>query len=156
MKGNNKIIETLNNLLAGELTAMDQYFIHSRMYQDWGLDKLYERIDHEFDDEKGHAALLIERILFLEGTPDLTKRADLKIGKDVPEMLKNDLDLEYDVDKALKEAIQVCEQAQDYQSREILEKLLADTEEDHAYWLEKQLGLIDKIGLPNYLQSQMS
>ncbi|UTV28803.1 bacterioferritin [Photobacterium atrarenae] len=156
MKGNSKIIDTLNSLLAGELTAMDQYFIHSRMYQDWGLDKLYERIDHEFDDEKGHAALLIERILFLEGTPDLTKRADLKIGKDVPEMLKNDLELEYDVDKALKTAIQVCEQEQDYQSREILEKLLADTEEDHAYWLEKQLGLIDKIGLPNYLQSQMS
>lgn len=156
MKGNSKIIDTLNSLLAGELTAMDQYFIHSRMYQDWGLDKLYERIDHEFDDEKGHAALLIERILFLEGTPDLTKRADLKIGKDVPEMLKNDLELEYDVDKALKTAIQICEQEQDYQSREILEKLLADTEEDHAYWLEKQLGLIDKIGLPNYLQSQMS
>ncbi|MEJ2763833.1 bacterioferritin [Photobacterium sp. MCCC 1A19761] len=155
MKGNTKIIDTLNTLLAGELTAMDQYFIHSRMYQDWGLDKLYERIDHEFDDEKGHAALLIERILFLEGTPDLTKRADLNIGKDVPEMLKNDLALEYDVDKALKAAIKVCETEQDYQSREILEKLLADTEEDHAYWLEKQLGLIDKIGLPNYLQSQM-
>ncbi|WP_299012887.1 bacterioferritin [uncultured Photobacterium sp.] len=155
MKGNKKIIDSLNELLAGELTAMDQYFIHSRMYQDWGLDKLYERIDHEFDDEKGHASRLIERILFLEGTPDLSKRQGLNIGKDVPEMLASDLQLEYSVDKALKAAIKQCEDEQDYQSREILEVMLADTEEDHAYWLEKQLGLIQKIGLPNYLQSQM-
>ncbi|GGO84710.1 bacterioferritin [Marinobacterium nitratireducens] len=156
MKGNKKVIDSLNTLLASELAAMDQYFIHSRMYQDWGFDKLYERIDHEFDDEKGHAALLIERILFLEGTPDMTKRDAIRIGKDVPEMLANDLKLEYEVDKALKDAIELCENHQDYQSREILEKLLADTEEDHAYWLEKQLGLIDKVGLKNYLQSQMS
>jgi bacterioferritin len=155
MKGNKKVLDTLNTLLAGELAAMDQYFIHSRMYQDWGLDKLYERIDHEFDDEKGHAAALIERILFLEGTPDMTQRSGLKIGKDVPQMLKNDLQLEYDVGKALKDAIKLCEAQQDYQSREILEQMLADTEEDHAYWLEKQLGLIDKVGLQNYLQSQM-
>lgn len=155
MKGNKKVIDTLNQLLAGELTAMDQYFIHSRMYQDWGLNKLYERINHEFDDEKGHAAALIERILFLEGTPDMTQRAGLKVGKDVPQMLKNDLQLEYDVDKALKSAIKLCEDQKDYQSREILEQMLADTEEDHAYWLEKQLGLIDKVGLQNYLQSQM-
>ncbi|WP_375056141.1 bacterioferritin [Zobellella sp. DQSA1] len=155
MKGNKKVIGTLNELLAGELTAMDQYFIHSRMYQDWGLNKLYERIDHEFDDEKGHAAALIERILFLEGTPDMTQRAGLKVGKDVPQMLKNDLQLEYDVDKALKSAIKLCEDQKDYQSRAILEQMLADTEQDHAYWLEKQLGLIDKVGLENYLQSQM-
>ena len=155
MKGKTKIIETLNELLAGELTAMDQYFIHSRMYQDWGLEKLYARIDHEFDDEKNHAAVLIERILFLEGTPDLSKRAGLNVGRDVPEMLANDLQLEYSVVSALKAAIGLCETEQDYQSREILEKLLTDTEEDHAYWLEKQLGLIKKIGLQNYLQSQM-
>lgn len=155
MKGNKKVIDTLNELLAGELTAMDQYFIHSRMYQDWGLDKLYERIDHEFDDEKGHAAALIERILFLEGTPDMTQRSSLHVGKDVPQMLENDLQLEYDVDKALKDAIKLCESQKDYQTREILEQMLADTEEDHAYWLEKQLGLIKKIGLQNYLQSQM-
>lgn len=155
MKGNKKVIDTLNQLLAGELTAMDQYFIHSRMYQDWGLNTLYERINHEFDDEKGHAAALIERILFLEGTPDMTQRAGLKIGKKVPQMLKNDLQLEYDVDKALKSAIKLCEEQKDYQSRAILVQMLADTEQDHAYWLEKQLGLIDKIGLENYLQSQM-
>jgi bacterioferritin len=155
MKGNTKVIDAFNELLVGELTAMDQYFTHSRMFKDWGLEKLYERIDHEFDDEKGHAASLIERILFLEGTPDLSKRADRKIGKDVPEMLANDLQLEYSVDKALKAAISLCEAEQDYQSRNILEQLLADTEEDHSYWLEKQLGLIKKVGLENYLQSQM-
>lgn len=155
MQGDAKVIDTLNGLLAWELAAMDQYFIHSRMYDDWGLHKLYERIDHEFEDEKGHAAALIERMLFLEGTPDMVTRSAIKIGKDVPEMLANDLAVEYAVDKALKDAIKICEDAQDYQSREILEKLLEDTEVDHAWWLEKQLGLIQKVGLQNYIQSQM-
>ncbi len=155
MKGNQRVIDALNGLLAMELAAMDQYFIHSRMYDDWGLQKLFERIDHEFDDEKGHAAALIERMLFLEGTPDMTKRDGFKVGTDVPSMLESDLRVEYEVDKKLKDAIKVCEEEQDYVSREILEKLLDDTEVDHAYWLEKQLGLIKKIGLPNYLQSQM-
>ena len=155
MKGNKKVIDSLNKLLAGELTAMDQYFTHSRMFDDWGLSKLYERIDHEMDDEKGHADALIKRILFLEGTPEIGNRAPLNIGHDVPEMLSNDLDLEKQVVADLREAIALCENEQDYQSREILEVMLADTEEDHAYWLEKQLGLIDKIGLQNYLQSQM-
>ncbi len=134
---------------------MDQYFIHSRMYDDWGLQELFERIDHEFDDEKGHAAALIERMLFLEGTPDMTKRDGFKVGTDVPSMLESDLRVEYEVGDKLKAAIKVCEEEQDYVSREILEKLLDDTEVDHAYWLEKQLGLIKKIGLQNYLQSQM-
>ena len=155
MKGNKAIIDTLNALLAGELTAIDQYFIHSRMYEDWGLSKLYERIDHEMDDEKQHADALIKRILFLEGTPDLATRMPLNIGKDVPEMLANDLKLERQVIADLKNAIAQCETERDYQTREILEKMLADTEEDHTYWLEKQLGLIDKVGLQNYLQSQM-
>ncbi|MBX3629109.1 MAG: bacterioferritin [Nitrosomonas sp.] len=155
MKGNTKIINTLNTLLAEELTAMDQYFIHSRMYEDWGFNKLYERIGHEMDDEKQHADLLIKRILYLEGVPILGNRSPLKIGKDVPGMLQNDLELERSVIVALRNAIADCEQERDYQTREILEQLLADTEEDHAYWLEKQLYLIDKIGLQNYLQSQM-
>lgn len=155
MKGNTKIIDILNKLLAGELTSMDQYFTHSRMYDDWGLNKLYERIDHEMDDEKQHADHLIRRILFLEGVPAVGNRSPLKIGKDVPEMLENDLELERSVITALRDAIAVCEQEQDYQTREILEAMLADTEEDHAHWLEKQLGLIKKIGLQNYLQSQM-
>ncbi len=155
MKGNKKIIDTLNQLLAGELTSMDQYFTHSRMYEDWGLSKLYERINHEMDDEKQHADLLIKRILFLQGVPAVGNRSPLKIGKDVREMLKNDLELEYSVITALREAIAACEQEKDYQTREILETMLADTEEDHTYWLEQQLGLIEKIGIENYLQSQM-
>lgn len=155
MKGSDKVINTLNDLLVGELTAMDQYFIHSRMYQDWGLEKLFARIDHEFDDEKGHASMLIERILFLEGTPDLSKRDGLNVGSTVPEMLESDLQLEYSVDKALKAAIKVCEEEQDYYTRELLESQLKDTEEDHAYWLEQQLRLIKMAGLQNYLQSQM-
>jgi bacterioferritin len=155
MKGNQLVIDALNKLLANELTAMDQYFIHSRMYEDWGLSKLFERIDHEFDDEKGHASKLIERILFLEGTPDMVTREAIRVGKDVPSMLENDLKVEYEVAAMLKETIKICEDAQDYNTREMLEVLLDDTEIDHAYWLEKQLGLIKMLGLPNYLQTQM-
>ncbi|MFT6906198.1 MAG: bacterioferritin [Oleiphilaceae bacterium] len=155
MKGKQSIIDVLNSLLAGELSAMDQYFIHSRMYDDWGLAKLYERIGHEMEDETGHADQMIKRILFLEGTPNLAKRDALNIGASVPEMLKNDLDLEYSVVKNLKAAIALCETEQDYETRAMLVRQLEDTEEDHAYWLEKQLGLIDKIGLENYLQAMM-
>jgi bacterioferritin len=155
MKGNQAVIDALNSLLSNELGAMDQYFIHSRMYQDWGLNKLYERIDHEFDDEKGHAAALIERILFLEGVPDLTTRDGIKVGHDVPSMLQSDLNIEYSVAALLKKTMALCEQEQDYVSRDMLETLLEDTEVDHAYWLEQQLGLIKRIGLQNYLQSQL-
>lgn len=155
MKGNNTIIAKLNQLLTGELTAADQYFIHSRMYEDWGLSKLYERIDHEMQEELQHADALIKRILFLEGTPDLSKRDGLKVGKDVPGMLASDLEVELSVVQALRDAIALCESEQDYQSREMLEALLKDTEEDHTHWLEQQLGLIEKVGLQNYLQSQM-
>lgn len=155
MQGKAIIIAELNKLLAGELTAIDQYFIHSRMYQDWGYNKLYERISHESDEEKQHAAWIIERILFLEGTPEMTLREPLNVGKTVLDMLKNDLQLEYNVVKSLKAAIKLCEVEQDYQTREMLEKQLDDTEVDHAYWLEKQLRLIDQIGLQNYLQSQI-
>ncbi|MCK5829871.1 MAG: bacterioferritin [Methylococcales bacterium] len=155
MRGNKKIIKVLNSLLTGELSAADQYFVHSRMYQDWGFDKLYERISHEAQEELQHADELIQRILFFEGTPDIASRDELRIGSDVPSMLKNDLKLELEVASALKEAIKIAEKEQDYHTREILEVLLKDTEEDHTYWLEKQLGLIEKIGLENYLQTQM-
>ncbi len=155
MKGNQDIITTLNKLLTGELSAADQYFIHSRMYQDWGLEKLFERLEHESKEELEHAEKLIERILFLEGIPDVAAREPLRIGKDVKGMLSNDLTLELEVVAALRDAIALCESHGDYQTREILEALLKDTEEDHTHWLEKQLGLIDKIGLANYLQSQM-
>lgn len=155
MKGNAKVIKTLNALLAGELTAIDQYFAHSRMYEDMGFNKLYERINHEHAEETGHADQMVRRILFLEGKPDFSKREPLNIGDTVPQMLKNDLELEYLVIKNLKAAIALCEQEQDFETRTMLLGQLEDSEEDHAYWLEKQLGLIDKIGLPNYLQSQM-
>lgn len=155
MKGNPNVIKTLNHLLAGELTAIDQYFIHSRMYEDMGLHKLYERLDHEREEETGHADQMIKRMLFLEGQPELGQREPLNVGRDVPSMLKNDLALEYSVIKNLKEAIALCEAEQDYETRAMLVKQLEDSEEDHAYWLEKQLGLIDKIGLENYLQAQM-
>lgn len=155
MKGNKDVINALNGLLAFELAAMDQYFIHSRMYEDWGFTKLFERIDHEFDDEKGHASVLIERILFLEGIPNMVDRDGLHIGKDVPEMLESDLRVEYAVDKALKDAMALCEKEQDYVTRNMLQVLIDDTETDHAHWLEQQLGLIKTIGLPNYLQAQM-
>ena len=155
MKGNQVIIDNLNALLAYELAAMDQYFIHSQMYLDWGLNKLYERINHEFDDERGHATKLIERMLFLEGVPDMQTRVGFKVGKDVPEMLESDLRVEYEVDAKLKEVIALAEQEQDYVTRDMLMTLLEDTEMDHAYWLEQQLGLIKRLGLSNYLQSQM-
>lgn len=156
MKGNDKVLAHLQKLLANELTAIDQYFIHSRMYEDMGLHKLYERLDHETEEEKEHADMLIKRMLFLEAKPDLTQREALNVGSTVPEMLQSDLDLEYSVTGALKDAIKCCEEEQDYQTREILEKLLADTEEDHAYWLEQQLRLIKHLGLSNYMQSQLS
>jgi len=155
MKGNQNIIDGLNALLSYELAAMDQYFIHSEMYDDWGLTKLYERIAHEFEDEKGHAKKLIMRILFLEGTPDMVTRHPINIGKDVPAMLQSDLDVEVAVADELKKVIALCEQEKDFVTRDMLEELLDDTEMDHAYWLEKQLGLIKRIGLENYSQSQM-
>jgi bacterioferritin len=155
MKGQKKVLNQLQTLLNGELAARDQYFAHSRMYQDWGLNKLYERLNHEMEEETEHADTLVERLLFLEAKPDFSNQDKVNIGKTVPDMLKNDLKVEYSVVKALKTAIKVCEEEQDYDSRAILVKLLDDTEMDHAYWLEKQLGLIEKIGLQNYLQSQM-
>ncbi|WP_233079499.1 bacterioferritin [Rheinheimera soli] len=155
MKGNTQVIAALNELLSNELSAMDQYFIHSRMYHDWGLHKLFERIDHEVTDEKAHAAALIERILFLEGTPDLSKRDPLQVGTDVPSMLQNDLNVEYSVGALLKKTIALCESVQDYVTRDLLMTLLDDTENDHAHWLEQQLRLIKLIGLPNYIQSQI-
>ncbi|MBS3797821.1 MULTISPECIES: bacterioferritin [unclassified Pseudoalteromonas] len=155
MQGKQRVIDSFNKLLANELAAIDQYFIHSRMYEDWGLNKLYERLEHEREEETQHADWLIKRILFLEGVPDMTKRRDLLVGTNVKEMMANDLKLELEVVQCVKETIKICEEEQDYQSREVLEKLLFDTEEDHVYWLEQQLGLIDKIGLQNYQQSQM-
>ena len=153
MKGNPDVIECLKDLLRGELAARDQYFIHSRRYEDQGLQALFERIGHEMEEETEHADAILRRILFLGGRPDL-RPTEFTPGLSVPEMLQKDLDTEYGVRAALQAAMALCERARDYVSRDLLLVQLRDTEEDHAYWLEKQLGLIEKMGLPNYLQSQ--
>ena len=155
MKGDKAILSTLNALLAGELTAVDQYLIHGEMYADMGLTKLAEKAIHESEHERQHARALIQRILFLEGKPDLSQRHALKIGKNVTDMLKSDLAVEYRVVSDLKKAMAACEKAQDYVTRDQLAIQLEDTEMDHAYFLEKQLGLIEQVGLQNYLQSQI-
>lgn len=153
MKGNTTIIDCLNDLLGGELAARDQYFIHSLMYAEWGYEKLFEHSNHEADHEKEHAELLVRRILMLEGTP-ISKPTAVNIGADVVGMLKSDLDIEYEVRDNLKAAIKLCEEKQDYVTRDMLVGQLVDTEEDHAHFLEQQLGLIESMGLQNYLQSQ--
>ena len=155
MKGRKKVLQQLQKLLNGELAARDQYMAHSRIYKDMGLTKLYERLNHEMEEETEHADALMERMLFLEVQPDMNSADKVRVGSNVREMLQNDLDVEYEVTAALKDAIEICEQEKDYDSRQILTKLLDDTEMDHAYWLEKQLGLIKRIGIKNYLQSQM-
>lgn len=153
MQGATEVIDYLKDLLRGELAARDQYFLHSRMYQDWGLDRLYQRLNHEMEEETQHADALLQRILFLEATPDMTPKP-IRPGLTVPDMLRADLRLEYEVREALVRGIALCERHGDYVSREMLVLQLGDTEEDHAYWLEQQLGLIERIGLQNYLQSQ--
>ena len=154
MQGNSKVVACLVELLRGELAARDQYFLHSRQYEDLGLMKLYERINHEMEEETQHADDILRRILFLEGRPDM-RPEPIEPGTDVPSMLRSDLAVEYRVRKNLADAIALCEQEQDYVSRDMLLAQQKDTEEDHLYWLKKQLGLIERIGLPNYLQSQM-
>jgi bacterioferritin len=156
MKGDTGIIDILNGLLAGELTAVDQYLIHGEMYANFGFPQLAEHSLHESDHERHHARLLIQRILFLEGVPDLSKRNALKVGSTVPEMLQADLDVEYHVVGELKKAIAACESARDFVTRDMLVQQLEDTEMDHAYWLEQQIRLIGLVGLQNYQQSQMS
>lgn len=155
MKGNKKVIDLLNKQLTLELTSMDQYLAHAKIYEDWGINKLHEQLAHEHEEELDHAKALIERILFLEGSPDTASREPIHVGSNVKEMLENDLKAEYTVAESLRSIIAVCEEEKDYVTREILEKLLDDTETDHIYWLEQHLGLIDKIGLQNYIQSQM-
>lgn len=153
MQGQAHVVDYLKSLLKGELAARDQYFLHSRMYADWGFNKLYERINHEMEEETQHADVLLQRILFLEGAPEMVPEP-INPGATVPDMLRSDLALEYKVRAALAKGIELCEQAGDYVSRDLLAAQLHDTEEDHAYWLEQQLRLIDTIGLQNYLQSQ--
>ncbi|MGH8551454.1 MAG: bacterioferritin [Methylococcales bacterium] len=154
MKGDTKVIEYLNRVLTNELTAINQYFLHARMYKNWGLSDLDEHIYHESIDEMKHADKLVERILFLEGLPNLQEIGKLMIGENVQEMLRLDLKLEVEACPLLREAIAYSESASDYVSRELFESILK-SEEQHIDWLETQLELIGKVGLQNYIQSKM-
>ena len=154
MKGDTTVIEHLNKVLKNELTAINQYFLHSKMYKDWGLDKLGDYEHGESVDEMKHADALIERVLFLEGLPNLQDLGKLRIGENVQEMLQCDLDLELDAIPDLRAAIAYCESHKDYVSRDLFDEILT-SEEGHVDWLETQLSLIGKVGLENYCQSQM-
>ncbi|MBN44935.1 MULTISPECIES: bacterioferritin [unclassified Methylophaga] len=154
MKGDKKVIELLNKVLGNELVAINQYFLHAKMYKDWGLKNLYEHEYHESIDEMKHADALTERVLFLEGLPNLQDLGALRIGENTREMLEADLSLELDAIPDLKEGIQYCEQIADYVTRDLFRNIL-ESEEEHVDWLETQLSLIDKMGIENYHQAQI-
>jgi len=155
MKGDSKVIEFLNTALKNELTAINQYFLHARILDDWGLGVLGKKEYQESIEEMEHADELIQRILFLEGLPNLQDLGRLRIGESVREILECDLALEHQAIPDLRDAIQYCEEVRDYVSRDLFSKIL-DNEEEHVDWLETQLELIDRIGEQNYQQSQMS
>ena len=154
MKGDPVVIQHLNKILANELIAINQYFLHARMYKDWGLKELAEHEYEESIDEMKHADKLIERILFLEGLPNLQDLGKLLIGENTKEMLECDLKLELKAIPDLRDAIGHCESARDYVSRDLLQDILS-SEEEHVDYLETQLSLIQKIGMENYLQTMM-
>ncbi len=155
MKGDSKVLQYLNRALTNELTAINQYFLHARMLDNWGLGRLAEHERKESVDEMKHADALIQRILFLEGLPNLQDLDKLLIGESVPEVISGDLKLEQRAVPLLREAIAYCESVSDYVSRELFEDIL-ESEEQHIDWLETQQRLINEVGIQNYQQSQMS
>ena len=154
MKGDPKVIEHLNKVLYNELTAINQYFLHARMYRNWGFKELAEHEYHESIDEMKHADWLIERILFLEGLPNLQNLGKLMIGEDPKEVLECDLKLEQIAIPDLRAAIAHCEQVADFVSRDLFAKILA-SEEEHLDWIDTQLGLIERLGIGPYLQTKI-
>jgi len=154
MKGDPKVIDFLNRVLRNELTAISQYFLHSRMFKDWGLNGLGDYEFQESVDEMKHADELIQRILFLEGLPNLQDIGKLRIGEHTQEMLECDLALEMEAIPDLREAIEYCESRKEYVSRDLFDQILG-SEEEHVDWLETQLDLISRVGIENYQQSQM-
>jgi bacterioferritin len=155
VKGEVKVIEFLNTALGNELVAINQYFLHSRMYKDWGLEVLAAQELEESIDEMKHADELIQRILFLEGLPNLQSLGRLNIGENTSEMLQCDLDLEFEALPLLKDAIKYCESVNDYVSRDLFDSILK-SEEEHVDWLETQISLVKRVGIQNYEQSMIS
>jgi bacterioferritin len=154
MQGDDRVIEALNEVLTAELTAINQYFIHAKMSANWGYERRAERLRHESIDEMKHAERLVERILYFEGTPNMQRLFPVQVGESVEEQLRLDLGVEYEAVPRLNHGIALCVEVGDNGTREMLEDILV-SEEEHVDWLETQLGLIDKIGLQNYQQSQM-
>lgn len=153
MKGDAKVVEFLNKALKNELTAINQYFLHSRMLKDWGVSVLADKEYKESIEEMQHADWLIDRILFLEGLPNLQDLGKIRIGEDVEEILEADLKLEHDAIPLLRDAVEHCESVRDYVSRDLFNKIL-DNEEEHVDWIETQQSMIEKMGIQNYIQLQ--
>ena len=150
MQGNARVIELLNDVLTAELTAINQYFIHAKLMENWGYERLAERTRSESIDEMKHAEKVIERIIFLEGVPNMQRLYPVKVGESVPEQLRLDLDTEYESIKRLNDGIAACVEVGDNGTRALLEEMLVG-EEEHADWLETQLGLVDSLGVQLYL-----
>ena len=154
MEGDAEVIDLLNEVLTGELTAINQYFMHAKMCENWGYERLYKQFHKESIDEMKHAETLIERILYLEGLPNLQRLGTVRVGEDVPEKLTLALDVEKDAVTRLRRGIELCYDRGDHGSRDMLEEIL-NGEESHADWLETQLGLVASLGAPLYLSQQL-